>query len=108
MKTTGDTGRKEPVPAMVTMNGACVRATSRTWSRVASQSCVGVVVTRVMWAGMTAAMGSPKDARQRWSSSAISGGKPRMTPRLMPSLTFLLPGHRSSGLPAYGRNPTLA
>ena len=45
-----------------------------------------VVVTSVMWAGMTSAMGSPKDARQRWSSSAISAGNPRITPMLMPSL----------------------
>src|SRR6478736_7527767 len=84
--TTGETGRKVPVPAIVTVNGSCCRATSRTWLRVASQSCVMVVVTSVMCAGTTAAMGSPNDARQRWSSSAMSAGKLRITPMLMPSL----------------------
>src|SRR6476661_2528423 len=86
MKTTGETGRKVPVPAMVTMKGLWQRATSRTCRRVASQSWVGVVVTSVMCAGTTSARGSPKEARQRCSSPAISSGKPRMTPTLISSL----------------------
>src|SRR6478752_9451372 len=86
MKTTGETGLKVPVPAMVTMKGLWQRATSRTCRRVASQSWVGVVVTSVMCAGTTSARGSPKEARQRCSSSAISAGKPRMTPTLIASL----------------------
>src|SRR4029079_11633449 len=53
---------------------------------VGAQSCVMVVVTSVMWAGTTAAIGSPNEARQRWSSSAMSGGNRRITPMLMPSL----------------------
>ena len=82
MKTTGETGRKVPVPRRCTRNGAIAAATESRCSMmpVRSASSTWCGGSSVMWVGMCRAAASPTSMRYVWSSLPQGSGTGSETP----------------------------
>src|SRR6476469_7876268 len=74
--TTGEIGRKVPVPRSTIENGCPCSATCSRWftAEASCSSPTSVGGSSVTWVGMQSAKGSPKDARLACSISAWGDG----------------------------------
>ena len=98
-KTTGESGRKVPVPRAASGTGGRPRRPrpGAPRSRAAPAASTSVGGSRVTWVGMPWAAGSPKPARRSWSRLPCGSGTAIDTPSVTVPTSFSCPCRRCVG-----------
>src|SRR5690348_2057174 len=102
-KTTGETGRKVPVPRRWMRNGAACRAASSRWrtTPAMSASATSEGGSSVMWEGISAAESSPRATRYSCSCAPQGSGTATETPMVGTRRTLPAAGGRGPGNEAH-------